>query len=1023
MGQADDDPSLLSRPVALRLVIESQVDRILGSEIFASAESLRRLLRFVVEQTIAGRGDDVKEYSLGVSVLDRGDSFDPKADPIVRVQMRRLREHLARYYEAEGRNDLLIIDIPKGRYVPAFRPAAARRATTAEELPIVGRQEQVDGLRSAFQAAAAGKGRVFCLTGEAGIGKTTIIEMFLRELSAGGVRYHLGQGRSSERLVGSDAYLPVLEALEGVLRGGGEPVRHIMVNLAPTWYRQLVPRDIHTSTDAGGLERNIASEERLKLELVALLKALAQDRPLVLFLDDLHWADVSTIDALAYTAPRCTSHRILILGALRADELVTTNHPLVRVKLEMQAHDVWREVAMPLLTRDDIDRYLALQFPAHQFPPELGARIHDRSEGNALFMTDLVRFLRDRSVLAERDGNWVMTGELTVVEGALPDTIRSLVQKKIGDLTEEDRKLLSAASVLGLRFESSVVAKALAMDASEVEDRLDALAGAGAFVRLFGDRALPDSTFALEYGFVHVLYQSALYDSLTPRRKVALSLALAEALLAAHGDNAGEVASRLALLFEAGRDFARASDFFLVASRNAAGMYAADQSIAMARRSIASAEKLHGRERDSRIMMASMQSGLQHRSVTRFEAAAADFELAEGAARALGDPVRQVEAIFGQAAVLFLAKQMPRVKACGVRAMAVAEASDSAGAVAASMTILAMERSSSGDVATADRHLDDAIPVLRRDGFIPQAMVAVLLRGILSTWRLEHHRAEEDLAWARASAGELHASFELMIACWHQARARGNQGRLSEASDMLEEALRLADLLGDRFWRPRIENTRGWVLAELFDTEAALRMNTDAVRMAQEFGDVEAECYSHLNAARDYMTLGDPHNAWLHLQHAEARYRDDVWFRWVCFPRLQAEMASYWLTQGNLQEAGACARVSLADAEGTSCRKRVAWARKLLGEIAMLDDRPLDAAREFGVALALLDRYPCPTIEWQILKSAAVAAGVTNGSEARRDLLARAASIVHALATSTLNPSLQAAFLRSKPVRELLDGR
>ena len=957
-----------------------------------------------------------------MSVLDRGDSFDPKADPIVRVQMRRLREHLARYYEAEGRNDLLIIDIPKGRYLPAFRAVATASGTTttAEELPIVGRQEQVAALRSAFQAAATGKGHVFCLSGEAGIGKTTIIEMFLRQLSAGGVRYHLGQGRSSERLIGSDAYLPVLEALEGVLRGGGEPVRRIMIDLAPTWYRQLVPRNAHVSADASRPEDSIASEERLKRELVALLKALAQDRPLVLFLDDLHWADVSTIDALAYAAPRCTSHRILILGALRADELLTTNHTLVRAKLEMQAHDVWREIPMPLLTRDDIDRYLELRFPDHRFPSDFGACNYDRSEGNPLFMADLVRFLCDRSVLAERGGSWIMAGELTAVEGALPDTVRSMVQKKIGDLIEEDRKLLSAAAVLGPRFESAVVARALAIDASEVEDRLDALDGAGAFVRMSGDRVLPDSTFTLEYGFVHILYQNALYDALTPRRKGTLSLALAEALLAAYRDSAGEVASRLALLFEAGRDFARASDFFLLASRNAAAMYAAEQSIAMARRSIVNAEKLHGRERDARVMLAARQSALQHRSLTRFEAAAADFELAEGAARALGDPVAQVDAIFGQASVLFLAKRMPGVKACGLRAMAIAQGSDSAGAVAASKTILAMEDCCSGDVATADRYLDDAIPVLRRDGFIPQAMVAVLLRGLLSTWRLEHHRAEEDLAWVRATAGELRASFELMIACWHQARARGNQGRLSEASALLEEALRLGDLLGDRFWRPRIENTRGWLLAELLDTEAALRMNIDAVRMAREFGDVEAECYSHINAAHDYVTLGEPHNAWLHLQQAEARYRDDDWFRWVCFPRLQAEMASYWLTQGNLQEASACARVSLDDAERTSCRKRTAWARKLLGDIAMRDDRPRDAAREFAIALSVLERYRCPTIEWQVLKSAGAAAGVIDGDEARRDLLARAASVVHALANATHDPGLRATFLRSKPVRELL---
>src|SRR5262245_24640196 len=96
-GQHKSPPA---RPIALTSVMESHLERILASDLFATADGLRRLLSFVVHETIAGRGEDVKEYSLAVSVLGKADSFDPKADPIVRVQMRRLRERLARYYAA-----------------------------------------------------------------------------------------------------------------------------------------------------------------------------------------------------------------------------------------------------------------------------------------------------------------------------------------------------------------------------------------------------------------------------------------------------------------------------------------------------------------------------------------------------------------------------------------------------------------------------------------------------------------------------------------------------------------------------------------------------------------------------------------------------------------------------------------------------------------------------------------------------------------------------------------------------------
>src|SRR5215831_7690477 len=92
------------RDVPTADAIRAQLARMLASRSFANAPSLRRFLEYVVERTIDGRGEDLKEYSIGVDVFDRGDSFDPKTDTIVRVQARRLRSKLREYYESEGRD-------------------------------------------------------------------------------------------------------------------------------------------------------------------------------------------------------------------------------------------------------------------------------------------------------------------------------------------------------------------------------------------------------------------------------------------------------------------------------------------------------------------------------------------------------------------------------------------------------------------------------------------------------------------------------------------------------------------------------------------------------------------------------------------------------------------------------------------------------------------------------------------------------------------------------------------------------
>src|SRR5258706_10724953 len=109
--------------------VRAQLDRILASRTLAGSDQLKRLLRLTVERTISGQSDLLKEYNLGLEVFQRPPDYDPKVDPIVRVQARRLRSKLAEYYAGEGSGDTLVIRIPKGAYIPAFefRPASTPR--------------------------------------------------------------------------------------------------------------------------------------------------------------------------------------------------------------------------------------------------------------------------------------------------------------------------------------------------------------------------------------------------------------------------------------------------------------------------------------------------------------------------------------------------------------------------------------------------------------------------------------------------------------------------------------------------------------------------------------------------------------------------------------------------------------------------------------------------------------------------------------------------------------------------------
>jgi len=452
----------------------------------------------------------------------------------------------------------------------------------------VGRQKELAELGRAFESAAGGQGLFLCVTGEPGIGKTTLVEDFLSELAAIGRPCALARGRCSERLAGTDAYLPFLEALENLLHGdAGEAAARVMKATAPNWYAQVAPAAAEDSSLARVLaESKAATQERLKRELGAFLQELSHLRPLLLFFDDLHWADASTVDLLAYLGGKCAGMRALLVFTYRPTELVVGKHPFGPVKLDLQARGVCRELALEFLTRPDLDRYLALEFPGHCFPEEFAALVHARTEGSPLFMADLLRYLRDRQVLTLEQGSWTLRESVPDLQRDLPESVRGMIQRKIDQLGEDDRRLLVAASVQGYEFDSAVVARILERDAAEVEERLDELDRVHAFVRMVREQEFPDRTLTPRYRFVHALYQNALYASLRPARRALLSAAMAQALLGYYGEKSVDVAAELALLLEAARDFAQAADYFLVAARNAARVFANQEAVVLARRGI-----------------------------------------------------------------------------------------------------------------------------------------------------------------------------------------------------------------------------------------------------------------------------------------------------------------------------------------------------------------------------------------------------------------------------------------------------
>ena len=443
------------------------------------------------------------------------------------------------------------------------------------------RATELATLRAAFDAADAGRGSIVCVAGDAGIGKTTLLQDFLDQLPALGLNHLVAIGTCSERLGGAEAYGPVVDALGSLFRDDASgSIARLMKVVANSWYIRVVG-------DVAASETNRPSSQQALLRgFCAFLCEAARVGVVVLVFEDFHWADVSAVDLLAYIGRHLEGLRTLVLVTYRPTELLLGPHPFHRIKLELQSRGICTELSLGFLQRRDIDQYLEMTFPGHRFPVDFSGLIFSRTEGRPLFMTESLRYLRERGVIAETDGAWSLVKELPDVWQELPESVRGMIKRKLDRLGEGERRLLSAASIHGHEFDTAIVADMLKVSAADIEEQLDILHRVHALVRPIREHEFPDGTLSLRYAFVHLLYQNTLLQSLQPSRKMEWSLAAAEALVRHYGENRAAVATELAMLFEAARQPLRAIDYFLLVAQNAIQVFAHHEAVKLARRGL-----------------------------------------------------------------------------------------------------------------------------------------------------------------------------------------------------------------------------------------------------------------------------------------------------------------------------------------------------------------------------------------------------------------------------------------------------
>jgi DNA-binding SARP family transcriptional activator len=415
-------------------------------------------------------------------------------------------------------------------------PRGDERGDAAEAAggAFVGRDSELAELQTGLEDAFAGRGRLFLLVGEPGIGKSRLADELIRRARARGARVLIGRCWEAG---GAPAYWPWVQALRAFVREAeAEPLR-AQLGGGASYLAQLLPELRELFPDLPEPPGFEAESARFRLFEAAsfFLRSAGQTRPLVLVLDDLHAADEPSLLLLQFLARELGESRLLVVGAYR-DVDPTPREPLTTVLTELAREPVTRSLALAGLSERDVARFVEL-ISGEAANEELVRTIHEETAGNPLFVGEIVRLLAAEGRLDDAGAP----------RPAIPQSVRDVIARRLRHLSQECNRVLVLASVLGREFALEALARLASVSEDELLDTLDEAMVA----RVVSD--VPGGLGRLR--FAHVLIRDTLYEGLTTARRVRLHRLAVEALEALYGDEPGAYLAELAHHAIAGSDF------------------------------------------------------------------------------------------------------------------------------------------------------------------------------------------------------------------------------------------------------------------------------------------------------------------------------------------------------------------------------------------------------------------------------------------------------------------------------------
>ncbi|WP_121062329.1 AAA family ATPase [Chachezhania antarctica] len=526
------------------------------------AHKLRPKTLNVLVALIERQGEVVSQQDLRDLVWGQRHGSDAGPKQCVRELRRLLGDDAAlpTYIETVGRHGYRLL-------APIEFMGGSTPHSGADPALCVGRGPQIQALTEAAAAARRGSRPVVLIAGEAGAGKTRLTDRFLSQRPARPALW-VARGQAIPHPGAREAYGPLLEALSQISAGpAGATLGRLLHDVAPSWADQIPGQGRKRASAT--MDMDPERPDSMLRECADLMDRLTADHPGILVLEDLHWADPSTLAWLAAWGLRTGPARLMVIGTYRYDEVDRTSD-LADTLRHLNRRPETRVLTLGGLSPGAVDDYLGQRLPGNTFPRTLAPLLAQRTEGHAILIDAAVGRWVEQGDILKVDGRWSLHHPPEALVSTMPASVTDFIDAEIERLGPDDRALLESASVAGAIFSGPSLADgAGAIEASERQ--LDTLASRHRFIEHAGHVRRPDGVIETRFAFRHALYHEALYNGIPAGIRQGLHRRIGTRLEQAYGRDTDGIAPTLADHFERAADWPRAAQYRGVSGLQALG--------------------------------------------------------------------------------------------------------------------------------------------------------------------------------------------------------------------------------------------------------------------------------------------------------------------------------------------------------------------------------------------------------------------------------------------------------------------